>query len=442
MEDRAPSLEPTGGRSTFSFGLEEFCVDSVTTCLSPRADTRCVPVGLSAASALLSLLSCCLSVYQRCAFRGEAPGASVSFLYSLLGNLCSSTGAVLSGQPHVLVLMGAFAAATDAVHCISCCCHVLLHWNSKAGRRRRMMRGRRRQHLPAVCVLLVVAGGFGRCRVAAPPAGGPLVGRRLLLHAALQDNTEVLGYVLGLLSCVIACTSRFPALCRAYRGQKWTRVCMLSGLLCSLAAATYAAATYAAATYAAATLPYDTQSGFLLRVMPWLLSAICCATTDLLIVVVRWWRKGSAQKLSGFSPDNESLLSRSRVLAEDDAVMKRKRKPQMSWSAGIQTTDGQKTAEMGGYLDVSLQPAGKMRLEEVKDRSVNQTEIRVHSVCSSETSCDSSVVTSDLEWDFEKANSQWLEPTTNQEEEKDDFPAPALPTNPKLDNICTCLFKS
>lgn len=29
--------------------------------------------------------------------------------------------------------MGAFAAAMDAVSCVSCCCHVLLYWNSKAG---------------------------------------------------------------------------------------------------------------------------------------------------------------------------------------------------------------------------------------------------------------------------------------------------------------------
>lgn len=58
-----------------------------------------------------------------------------------------------------------------------------------------------------------------------------------------------------------------------YRGQMLTWANMFSGLICSLAGALYAAAI----------LLYDTQFGFLLRVMPWLLSAICCVTLDLLV---------------------------------------------------------------------------------------------------------------------------------------------------------------
>ncbi|KAF3835190.1 hypothetical protein F7725_027748 [Dissostichus mawsoni] len=77
----------------------------------------------------------------------------------------------------------------------------------------RMIRGRRRQHLMAVCVLMVVAGGFLKSRDSHHPVDGHLSGRKLL-HATFQDNTEILGYILGLLSSVIACTSRFPALCR------------------------------------------------------------------------------------------------------------------------------------------------------------------------------------------------------------------------------------
>lgn len=58
-----------------------------------------------------------------------------------------------------------------------------------------------------------------------------------------------------------------------YRGQMLTRASVFSGLLCSLAGALYAAAL----------LLYDTQPGFLFRVMPWLLSAMCCVTLDLLV---------------------------------------------------------------------------------------------------------------------------------------------------------------
>lgn len=43
-----------------------------------------------------------------------------------------------------------------------------------------MMKGRRRQHLFAVCVLMVIAGGFLESRVSRRPADRPLSGRRLL----------------------------------------------------------------------------------------------------------------------------------------------------------------------------------------------------------------------------------------------------------------------
>eukprot|EP00064_Thunnus_orientalis_P019289 superscaffoldBa00004760_g19405 len=254
--------------------------------------------------------------------------------------------------------MGAFAAAVDAVNCISCCFPVFLCWNSKTERRLRVIRRRRRQHLLAVCVLMVLAGGFLKSRVNHNPADNPLRGRRLL-HFSLQDNTEILGYILGLLSFVITCTSRFPALHRAHRGRMLTRAHVFSGVLCSLAGALYATAI----------LFYDTQLDFLLTVMPWLLSAICCVTLDPLI-----------------SP-KEVTVSR----------------------------------------------------EEVNDQPPKRTvrAIRVDSFCSSDTSYDSSLVSSDLEWDFEVGNAQWSEPKAKQQE-GGEFPLQEWPRNPKPFNICTC----
>uniref|UniRef100_A0A3Q3W5A2 Transmembrane protein 44 n=1 Tax=Mola mola TaxID=94237 RepID=A0A3Q3W5A2_MOLML len=134
-------------------------------------------------------------------------------------------------------------------------------------RRLRVMRSRRRQHILAVCALMVVTGGFLQPRVAQLPAERPLT------STDNRDNTEILGYILGLLSLVIACTCRFPAIRSAHRGQMLTQVHLCSGLLSSLAGALYAAAI----------LLSDIQFGFLLRAMPWLLSATCCATLDLLV---------------------------------------------------------------------------------------------------------------------------------------------------------------
>ncbi|XP_036969410.1 transmembrane protein 44 isoform X1 [Acanthopagrus latus] len=404
----------------FLSSLAEFCADSASTCFSAGADKLCVPVGLVCLSALLLLLSCCLLVYQRCRVRREGPDETVTCLYCLLGSLCSTGGAFLSRQLHILILLGAVSAATDAVHSISSCFLLLQCYNSEAERRLRMRRRRRRQRqLLAVCVLMVVAGGFLKSRVTQLPADRPPSGRRLL-HEILEDNTEILGYTLGLLSFVISCTSRFPALRRAHRGQTLTLAATSSGLLCSLAGALFAAAI----------LLYDTRFEFLLGVMPWLLSAICCVTLDLLILVIHWWRRGTRQQLTTLPPDTESLLRASRMPTEDKAVMKSLSKQKVHSSA--QSKNIQKATEMGRYMDVSIQPARK---EEMGDQLLTGKVrvIRVNSFYSSDTSCDSSAVSSDLEWDFEETNIRWCEPAAKQP-----FPPQGWPTKPKPFNFCIC----
>nr|XP_046248590.1 transmembrane protein 44 isoform X2 [Scatophagus argus] len=370
---------PTRGNpNTFLFSLVQFCAETGSTCFSHDADKLCVPIGLTFLSAIILLLSCFLLVYQRCTSRGESRGEATTLVYSLLGNLCGVVGAVQSRQLYIQVLMGAVAAATDAVRFVSCCLPVLLCWNSKEVRRRRTMRRRRRQHLLAVCVLMVVAGGFLQSRVTDLPANRPLSGRRLQ-HITLQDNSEILGYVLGLLSCVIVCTSRFPTLCRA-------------------------------------------------------------------VPVVHWCKRGTRQQRTSFSPDTESLLGGSHIPIESKAVLKMQKKQQVHPSAQTKIKNVQKMTEMGRYMDVSVQPARKPQIclqevmseqeeAEVENHLLNREVrvIRVNSFCSSDTSYDSSLVSSDLEWDFEEANAHWNESTAKQQ-----LPPERWPANSKTFNICTC----
>ncbi|XP_069550705.1 transmembrane protein 44 [Brachyistius frenatus] len=430
--------QPGGSTNNFLTNLITFCLDSVSTCFSREADELCVPAGLTLLSALLLLLSCPLAVYQRCKYRGESRGETLIVFYCFLGNLCSTVGAIQSRQLHIQILMGALAAAIDAVNCIVCCLPVLMCWNSRTERRLRMMKSRRRQYLLAVCVLLMVTGDFLKSRVTQPQSLSPGRGRRLLyvpLHVSswspLMDNTEILGYILGLLSFVITCSSRFPALCRACRGHTLTPVNIFSGLLCSLAGALYTAAI----------LLYDTRFGFLIRVMPWLLSSTGCVTLDLLILVTHWCKRGSRQRPRRFSADMESLLADS---GEDNIVLKSKRQQHIHSSAQTKyptflskTTNVQKMTEMGQYMDISVQPAKKGEEEEDGPLNWMVRVIKVNSLYSSDTSYDSSVVSSDLEWEFEAADAQWSEPIAKQQE-GEEFPLQEWPSNPKPFNVCTC----
>ncbi|KAF7664261.1 hypothetical protein LDENG_00182260 [Lucifuga dentata] len=371
--------------NTCPSSLLAFCVDSFNTCFSGDADKLCVSIAVSCVSALLLLLSCLVLMCQRCKFRGKNPGEAAAAFYCFVGNLCCTIGAILSRQLHIQILMGAFACAMDFVNFISSS-FLYLCWNSETDRRLRMMRRRRRQHLLGMCVLMAFTGVL---KVNHSPTESPLNSRRLL-QIPVQDNIGMLGYILGLLSFVIACTSRFPAMHRAYGGQMMTKAQVFSGVLCSLSAALYASAI----------LLYNTQFGFVLRVMPWLLSAVCCTTLDLLTLIIHWFRKGTKQKPVRFSPDTESLLGLGSPTK--NAALKTKRKQQV----GLLKTNVQKMTEMGCYMEVSVQPAKKICRKEVtvcgegtsEDQALDRTVkmIRDDGFCSSASSCDS-IISSDLE---------------------------------------------
>uniref|UniRef100_A0A3P9NH68 Transmembrane protein 44 n=1 Tax=Poecilia reticulata TaxID=8081 RepID=A0A3P9NH68_POERE len=271
--------ELRGSSDHFLTSLRAFWLHSVASCGSPDAAHLCVSAGLALLSAVLLLISSLFRCYrfrtacQKSKLRGEYSEQTIVVFYSFLGNLCSTVGAVLSRQLHLQISMAAFAALMDAVHCILCCLPLFLCWNSKT-RKLRAAKRRRRQHFLAVGVLMVVAGGFLKSRVDEPITIRSITQMLITFLIIPKDSKEILGYILGLLASVIAWTSRFPALCRAVRdGQNLTPTFIVSGFLCSVSGALYAAAI----------LLQDVRFGFLIRVVPWLLSSIGCVILDLLV---------------------------------------------------------------------------------------------------------------------------------------------------------------
>ncbi|XP_041694462.2 transmembrane protein 44 isoform X1 [Coregonus clupeaformis] len=414
--------------------------DIISTCFSNRQNV-CISTGLSCLSVLLLIISCFMLVCLRCRVRGRDSGKEAACaLYSFFGNLCSTVGAFLSNQLALQVIMGGFMAAVEVINFISIIFPICLCWNTRAEKRLRMMKRRRRQNFMAVSLLLMVGGwSYLTSRTSHGLVDRPLTGRRLLLTDLLHDRTEVLGYILGLLSFVIAWTSKFPALSRARRGER-SRAHVSSGLLCSLAGALYTSAI----------LLYDTQYEFVLRAMPWLLASTCCAAMDLAIVVLSWCRKGTTEQQPGRgSPDTESLLGGSSPPTQHNPSGKPPKKHSLDLNGAplcvLSNKNNLKLADMGHYMDVNIQPVRKVCLKEVtlsREEGVSESHplrrtVRVVRV--DDTFSDSSSLSSDLEWDFEDSNAQWNK-LPKEQEKVDEFPLQEWPKNPrpKPTGVCSC----
>ncbi|KAK3533344.1 hypothetical protein QTP70_017175 [Hemibagrus guttatus] len=154
----------------------------------------------------------------------------------------------------------------------------------------RMLIRRRRQNVFVVCLLF----GMGGCVYAdirirhmhVVAYDSPI--SRKLLNVIVYDQTELLGYVLGLLSFAIIWTSRIPFFLKANKGEM-SNSTHVSSRACS---------AMAGALYASAVLLYDSRLESVVKALPWILSGASWAILDFCVCLkkVTITRSDSAEK--------------------------------------------------------------------------------------------------------------------------------------------------
>ncbi|KAJ8374325.1 hypothetical protein SKAU_G00049050 [Synaphobranchus kaupii] len=376
----------------------------VSSCLAN--EKVCISVGLCGLSALFWVIACLLLVCKRCRTKDRNVGDTpASALYCFIGNLSSTVGAFLSNQLVIQVYMAALLAALDVLRFI----FIIVPCWGRTERRMKMMRKRRRQNIFALSLPLFLGLGFYTCHGLNPRQGDSAPFRRRLLSLVLQDNSEILGYALGLLSLVIGWTSKFPSVIKAHREKMTSAAHVSFGMLCVLANVLYGSAI----------LVYDTRPKSVLRALPWLLNSFGCAAFDVVILGLSCFRKHRGRDTpQPWDPtDTQSLLGSSLPKTHNQ-------KHPGSNGTSLQKlrskTCLQKTAEIGRYMDINIQPVQpvpKVFLKEVKISREGQTGslpqrrtvrgVREEDPSSSDTSTASSSLNPELEWDFEEANAHW-----------------------------------
>ncbi|XP_012495270.1 PREDICTED: transmembrane protein 44 [Propithecus coquereli] len=234
----------------------------------------CISFGLWICASSCWIAAHALLLYLRCAKKCGQGQSALCAACCLLTSLCDTVGAVLARQLTIQVFTGAYLAAIDLVNFVFILfpvCGSKFKSNSDGGSRGR----KRKQRLRASVFALALPLSLGPCWAlwaAVPKSSAPIRGpQRRLLASVLQENTELLGYLLGSIAAFGAWASRIPPLSRICQGKMFSCIHLWTRLLSALAGLLYASAIVA----------HDRQPEYLLRATPWFLTSLGRAALDL-----------------------------------------------------------------------------------------------------------------------------------------------------------------
>ncbi|XP_066890357.1 transmembrane protein 44 isoform X5 [Kogia breviceps] len=249
-----------------------------------------------------------LLLYLRCGKKSRRDQSALFAACCLLTSLCDTIGAILAKQLTIQVFTGAYLAAVDLVNFVSILfpvCSSKVKSNSGQGSRERKRRRQLRASIFALVLPLSLGPGWALWAVV-PKASGPILGpQRRLLGSLVQDNTEILGYLLGGIAALGSWASRIPPLSRICWGRTFPSIYLWTRLLSALAGLLYASAIVA----------HDRRPEYLLRATPWFLTSLGRAALDLAIIFLSWVMKSKMRHALGFASearenaDTQALLT-------------------------------------------------------------------------------------------------------------------------------------
>ncbi|XP_073215094.1 transmembrane protein 44 isoform X3 [Lepidochelys kempii] len=323
----------------------------------------------------------------RCRRQGWQEASVLCIVYSFVGSMCNTIGALLAKQLTIQVFTGAYMVAVDIIHFLLTLFPVCASDPRPApdlpGRRKRRRRQVRSSLLALALPLCMGAGWYGLAMAASSCPEEFHGAQRRLLGTVLQENTEVLGFALGMLAALIAFTARIPALSGACRG----RLSPATQLWASVPSA------LASVLYAAAIVTYDQRPAYFVRAVPWLLLALGSAALDVAIACLSCLMKSQMSWLglgaeATETPDTWALLAQAE---EEEEEPKGAEEEKAGRGAVRLPGDGQTSAADPALPKPPAYPPVQV----------------IHAKLSPSSSSVVSSISSELEWDFEDMNLQW-----------------------------------
>ncbi|XP_048460212.1 transmembrane protein 44 isoform X3 [Rhincodon typus] len=359
----------------------------------------CISFALWVLSMLFWAIAHIMLFYWRCKWRTWREASLSCTIYTFLGDICNMFGALLAKQLNIQVFTAAYIAAVDILQFILILFPVCGSRSRSKTDRPRQRNKRRRSAMFMACFPFAMGTSYYFWTSPVPQVDirGP---RRRLLTTLLQDNTEIIGYALGVIAVFIAWTSKFPLILKASQGkidcilEKWALMLSIPGGL----------------LYAAAALAHEKTPAFILQALPWLLIFLGGAAIDLSILFLSCLLKHKANRQQWglevvIESDTLSLLESPEQDVEEEEIQE---ETQIGFGVKRLPGDGQTCTERGKRVDVQL----------VHDPPMYPPKQVIHANVSSCSSSDVTSINSELEqkylealnseqWDFEDVPQEW-----------------------------------
>ncbi|KAM4042684.1 transmembrane protein 44 isoform 1-T2 [Anomaloglossus baeobatrachus] len=416
--DRVGNLTAKEGRDPGLWNL-----DYLITCFAE--DKICVSFGLWLLSCLFWFTSFSLHFYLRCKRKSTYEDSVFWNIYGFFGSMCNTIGALLSKQLTIQIITGAYMALSDVINFVLT---LFPACNSSFRVRMRNTRRENKSLFSALSISMLLSLGYCYSLVEndLPSFDLSHTPRRRLLGTMLQENTDVVGFTLGIIAVLVSWTVRVPIITKVCKGQMFPVIRVWAVLFSALASLMYAAAI----------MSHDRRPEYFVKAIPWFLISMGAAALDVAIMFLSCIMKNKLVQQLGLVLDATLNEERCELLAEEEQMAAEAPIPKAAADGKTSSWTPLKMVPNTYLSKVSLSRFVRLKVEKVQEKDIGAVRLPgdgqttpmhinhkepvgyldlsvypppriTHSTNSPSCSSDASSNTTDLEWDFEDLDQNW-----------------------------------
>ncbi|KAE8603762.1 hypothetical protein XENTR_v10014459 [Xenopus tropicalis] len=351
--------ETKNGSADSAGGVGVWSWDYMIACFAE--EKVCVSFVLWLLSCIFWLTSCSIQINLRCTRKSSHEATVFWDIYRFFGSMCNTIGALLSKQLTIQVITGFYMALTDVVHFLLTLFPVCTYKDRPRSNHR--SRTRKKSILSALSVTLFAVVGYNLLNAHNFASYDvSYIPQRRLLESALQERTDIVGFMLGIIAVIVSWTARVPLLTKVCKGKVFPVLHIWAIFFSSLASIMYAISV----------MSHDRHPAYFIRAIPWFLISLGAAALDVALMFLSCLMKHkfilpmTLVSMPADISDQTELLAQDEEHGEEtDGKHNPAEKKRKSWTPLNMIPDrGQNIKKaLGRYVRLSIEQVQEVRPE-------------------------------------------------------------------------------